>query len=163
MWRTLSISCQQQQLTHLWQIHLSLTNPLIALTFSFYAFIVTFIILIFGLVRRIGKDGISFTDQLIKALAPAIRYELRLLNTDINLYSQGALSPARLIGVLIISPLFSIGIMAAAWTAATFWIYTTILGEPNQKQGEEVDGKSAARWVKELWERWLLLALWLRK
>ena len=141
------------------QIHLSLTNPLVAVVFSFYAILVTFLILIFGLIRRIGKDGISYTDQLIRALAPAIRYELRLINTDINLYSRGALSPPRLIGVLIISPLFSIGVMVAAWTAATFWMYTTILGEPNQKQGEEVDGKSSARWVKRLWERWLLLAL----
>lgn len=121
--------------------------------------LVTFLILTFGVILRIGKDGISYTDQLIRALAPAIRYELRMINTDINLYSRGALSPARLLGILIISPLFSLGVMAAAWTAATFWMYTTILGEPNEKQGKEVDGKGSARWVKRIWERWLLLAL----
>lgn len=140
-------------------VHLSLSNPLVSFLFTIYAILVSLLVLLFGWIRAIGKDGLSLKDQLIKALAPALRYELRLINTDVNLFSRGDLSPAHLFGVLMLSPLFALGVMLAAWTAATFWMYTTILGEPNQKQGKEIDGKSAARWVKRLWERWLLLGL----
>jgi hypothetical protein len=110
-------------------------------------------IFLFGPVRR-WKSGVPLSDQLAQVIAPALRYQLRLINSDANLHT----SPRTLYicAVLISAPLFSIGVALAAWTAALFWLYTTILGEPNQREGKEVDGKSAARWVRRLWERWLL-------
>ena len=59
------------------------------------------------------------------------------------------------------SPFAAIGIAIAAEVAAFFWLYATILGEPNQnqRQGKEREGRSAVRWVRGTWERWLLLGL----
>ena len=87
-----------------------------------------------------------------------LRFQLRLIRSEADFHIN-LVSWARVCGVGILSPILAIGVMLAAWVAALFWLYTTILGEPNQRAGKEVDGKSAVRWVKNLWARWLLFGL----
>ena len=57
--------------------------------------------------------------------------------------------------VNILAPLYAIFVAISAWVAGVFWVYTAILGNPDQKE-ERNDGREAVLGVRNMWERWLL-------
>ena len=66
-----------------------------------------------------------------------------------------------LILVNVLAPVFSVGVMLAAWVAAGFWFTAAILGEPNKNSEKEKsdDGKATVMYVRNLWERILIRGL----
>lgn len=60
--------------------------------------------------------------------------------------------------VHVLSPFVSIGVAIAAWTAAVFWFYAAILGDPDGRDKHN-DGKESVLGVRMWWEKWLLRAV----
>jgi hypothetical protein len=56
--------------------------------------------------------------------------------------------------VLILSPLFSIAILLFAWTAAFFWVFTMVMGNPDGTERKD-DGRAAVLGVCKWWQTWL--------
>lgn len=63
----------------------------------------------------------------------------------------------RLIAVQVVSPMLSMGVAIAAWTAAPFWIFAIIIGNPDGTEGRD-DGRAAVLAVRNRWEQFLLMA-----
>ncbi|KAJ5123928.1 uncharacterized protein N7515_007753 [Penicillium bovifimosum] len=61
------------------------------------------------------------------------------------------------ISVLLLSPLASIVILLFAWTAAFFWIFSMILGNPDGTERKD-DGRTAVLGVCKWWRSWLCKA-----
>jgi hypothetical protein len=66
----------------------------------------------------------------------------------------------------VLSPLVSGGVALSAWTAAVFWCYAAVLGDPegSDAPGDELgkeynDGKTSVLVVRAWWKRWLTKAL----
>lgn len=58
------------------------------------------------------------------------------------------------IAVLLISPLLSIVILLFAWTAAFFWVFTMVMGNPDGTERKD-DGRAAVLGVCKWWRTWL--------
>ncbi|KAJ5112627.1 hypothetical protein N7532_000672 [Penicillium argentinense] len=58
------------------------------------------------------------------------------------------------IAVLVLSPFFSIAILLLAWTAAFFWIFTMMMGNPDGTERKD-DGRAAVIGVCKWWRTWL--------
>ncbi|KAL2001307.1 hypothetical protein VTN02DRAFT_1927 [Thermoascus thermophilus] len=67
-------------------------------------------------------------------------------------YSAGAL-----ISVHLLSPFLSLGLLLAAWTAASFWVFAVIVGNPDGTERRD-DGRAAVLGVGSWWRRWLAKA-----
>ena len=146
------------------QLYLSLLNPLTTLLFSLYAILITPLIFLFGPLARLLCGAPPLPGQVIRTLLPLTEFQLDLIRPSALSSAKETPIPsnaARLFAIAVFSPFIAIGIAIAAGVAAFFWLYATILGEPNQnhRQGKEREGKSAARWVRGMWEKWLLLGL----
>ncbi|KAL1985043.1 hypothetical protein VTN96DRAFT_8278 [Rasamsonia emersonii] len=111
----------------------------------------------------------SFSIQLCQLLVPALEYHERLAQKPSSHHhhyhhhhdpyrSDGALtdifSPARLVLVLLLAPLLSLGLLLAVWTAAFFWIFAMILGNPDGTERRD-DGRAAVLGVNGWWQKWL--------
>ncbi|CAI7602086.1 unnamed protein product [Penicillium glandicola] len=59
--------------------------------------------------------------------------------------------------VLILSPLLSIVILLFAWTAAFFWVFSMVLGNPDGTERKD-DGRTAVLGVCKWWRSWLCKA-----
>ncbi|KAJ5519388.1 hypothetical protein N7453_001810 [Penicillium expansum] len=59
--------------------------------------------------------------------------------------------------VLVSSPLFSIVILLFAWTAAFFWVFSMVLGNPDGTERKD-DGRTAVLGVCKWWRSWLCKA-----
>lgn len=97
----------------------------------------------------------SFCAELTSFLAPPLNMQLRLI------YSTASSERYNLSMVLLIhllSPIVSFGVAMAEWTAAFFWFYAAILGDPT-KTDKQSDGKATVLAVRAWWERWLLRGL----
>lgn len=74
-----------------------------------------------------------------------------------------------LIIVNLFAPIVSVAIALSAWTAAFFWFYAAIIGDPegldqesrrsSHLKEEEEDGKTSVMAVRDWWKRWLTKAL----
>ena len=73
--------------------------------------------------------------------------------------------------VLLLSPLFSIGISLVAWTAACFWLFAVMVGDPKGTEEQEKrnssltdkddnDGKDSVMWCRRVWRDWLLKCIY---
>ncbi|KAJ5666417.1 uncharacterized protein N7477_008865 [Penicillium maclennaniae] len=58
------------------------------------------------------------------------------------------------IGVLILSPFLSIVILLFAWTAAFFWVFSKVMGNPDGTERKD-DGRTAVLGVCKWWRTWL--------
>lgn len=58
------------------------------------------------------------------------------------------------IAVLLLSPFFSIAILLLAWTAAFFWVFTMMMGNPDGTERKD-DGRAAVIGVCKWWRTWL--------
>ncbi|KAH6618984.1 hypothetical protein C7974DRAFT_441594 [Boeremia exigua] len=104
--------------------------------------------------------------QLTGLLAPALELQLRRIyssfaadtadaDDDANAYSV----PLLLL-INLASPLVALGVAVASWTAAGFWFFSLILGDPGGHDGgRHNDGKDSILGVRGYWERWLVRAL----
>ena len=122
----------------------------------------------------------SFQAQVCDLLSPALHIHERLVrmrppisnrspstqwiytDTDVDVpsnaddsgrfYAVGAS-----IAVLLLSSLLSIAILLLAWTAAFFWVFTMIMGNPDGTE-RKVDGRTAVLGVVKWWHTWLAKA-----
>jgi hypothetical protein len=80
------------------------------------------------------------------------------LNLQLHLvYSHNSsqdYSAPMLVVIHLFSPLIAFGVAIAAWTAAGFWFFSSILGDPGGHDGHN-DGKESILGVRNWWERWL--------
>ncbi|EFQ93281.1 hypothetical protein CFE70_003461 [Pyrenophora teres f. teres 0-1] len=91
------------------------------------------------------------SEQIIKFLAPALNLQLHMV------YSHDATtgySAPMLVVINLFSPIVAFGVVMAAWTAAGFWFFSLILGDPGGNDGHN-DGKESIVGVRNWWERWL--------
>jgi len=91
------------------------------------------------------------SEQIIKFLAPALNLQLHMV------YSHDATtgySAPMLIVIHLFSPIVAFGVAMASWTAAGFWFFSLILGDPGGHDGHN-DGKESIVGVRNWWERWL--------
>ncbi|KAJ5702944.1 hypothetical protein N7488_010492 [Penicillium malachiteum] len=119
----------------------------------------------------------SFRTQLCDLLSPALHIHERLvcmppptstrssstqwIHSDLDgeeptaivdssvLYSVGMS-----IVVLVLSPFFSIAIVLFAWTAAAFWVFAMVMGNPDGTERSD-DGRAAVLGVCKWWRTWL--------
>ena len=59
-----------------------------------------------------------------------------------------------LIIVLLLSPFLSLALLLVAWTAAFFWVFALLLGNPDGTERRD-DGRAAVLGVCRWWQRWL--------
>ncbi|KAJ5569556.1 uncharacterized protein N7459_008986 [Penicillium hispanicum] len=119
----------------------------------------------------------SFKNQLCDLLSPALHTHERLVHmrppaSDRSLSTQWIHSDPDLeepaivtdssrdysipmsIAVLLLSPFLSIAILLFAWTAASFWIFTMVMGNPDGTERKD-DGRTAVLGVCKWWQTWL--------
>jgi hypothetical protein len=110
----------------------------------------------------------SFRAQLCDLLVPQLHIHERLIGlrqaSSHSVYNDGdrssvtdygeGYSVGGLIMVLLLSSLMSFGLLLLAWTAAFFWIFAMILGNPDGTERKD-DGRAAVLGVSRWWQLWL--------
>ncbi|KAJ5175910.1 uncharacterized protein N7482_001787 [Penicillium canariense] len=119
----------------------------------------------------------SFQSQLCDLLSPALHIHERLVRMrpptserssstqwihadPETVHSSTQVDPTRYyavgasILVLTISPFFSIAILLFAWTAAFFWVFAMVMGNPDGTERKD-DGRAAVLGVCKWWHTWL--------
>ncbi|KAL5003468.1 hypothetical protein BDV10DRAFT_180595 [Aspergillus recurvatus] len=107
----------------------------------------------------------SFRTQLCDLLVPQLHIHERLIGLrPPSAYNDGEQSSADDIGegysvaglimVLLLSSLMSFGLLLLAWTAAFFWVFAMILGNPDGTERKD-DGRAAVLGVSRWWQIWL--------
>ncbi|KAF1941968.1 hypothetical protein EJ02DRAFT_466125 [Clathrospora elynae] len=91
------------------------------------------------------------SEQITAFLAPALNLQLHLVYSH---DSTTGYSAPMLVVVHLFSPVVAFGVAIAAWTAAGFWFFSSILGDPGGHDGHN-DGKESILGVRNWWERWL--------
>ncbi|CAN9386690.1 hypothetical protein CC77DRAFT_954110 [Alternaria alternata] len=92
-----------------------------------------------------------FSAQITAFLAPALNLQLHLVYSHDSTTDYSA---PMLVVVHLFSPVVAFGVAIAAWTAAGFWFFSSILGDPGGHDGHN-DGKETIVSVRNWWERWL--------
>ncbi|KAL2820316.1 hypothetical protein BJX63DRAFT_380402 [Aspergillus granulosus] len=110
----------------------------------------------------------SFRTQLCDLLVPQLHIHERLIGlrhaathsvdndgdrSSVTDYGEGY-SVGGLVMVLLLSSLMSFGLLLLAWTAAFFWIFAMILGNPDGTERKD-DGRAAVLGVTRWWQIWL--------
>ncbi|KAL5118983.1 hypothetical protein ACEQ8H_003112 [Pleosporales sp. CAS-2024a] len=93
----------------------------------------------------------SLSTQLTKFLAPALNLQLHLVYSHNSAQNYSA---PMLVVIHLFSPLIALGVAMASWTAAAFWFFSSILGDPGGQDSHN-DGKESILGVRNWWERWL--------
>ncbi|RAR08401.1 hypothetical protein DDE82_002382 [Stemphylium lycopersici] len=91
------------------------------------------------------------SEQITAFLAPALNLQLHMVYSH---DSTTGYSAPMLVVIHLFSPIVSFGVAIAAWTAAGFWFFSSILGDPGGHDGHN-DGKESIVGVRNWWERWL--------
>ena len=89
--------------------------------------------------------------QLTTFLAPALNLQLHLVYSHNSSHDYSA---PMLVVIHMFSPIIAFGVAIAACTAAAFWFFSSILGDPGGHDGHN-DGKESILGVRNWWERWL--------
>ncbi|KAF2090287.1 hypothetical protein K490DRAFT_54680 [Saccharata proteae CBS 121410] len=97
----------------------------------------------------------DYREQVVKFLAPPLKLQLRMVYAHplSTMYNTPLL-----VLVHLLSPFLAMGVALASWTAACFWIYALIIGDPGSRDGHN-DGRESVLTVRSWWESWLLRAL----
>jgi len=91
--------------------------------------------------------------QLTAFLAPALNLQLHLVY---SFDASESYSVPMLLVIHLFSPVVAFGVAVASWTAAGFWFFSSILGDPGGHDGgRHNDGKDSILGVRNYWERWL--------
>ncbi|KAL3474367.1 hypothetical protein BJX99DRAFT_231718 [Aspergillus californicus] len=115
----------------------------------------------------------SFRTQLCDLLVPQLHIHERLIglrrtwhqsSSPQSVYNDGDRSSTTelsegysiggLIMVLLLSSFISFGLLLLAWTAAFFWVFAMILGNPDGTERKD-DGRTAVLGVSRWWQIWL--------
>ncbi|KAH7117064.1 hypothetical protein B0J11DRAFT_394221, partial [Dendryphion nanum] len=138
------------------QLLLYLSGPcaLLSLAITLWTFFALLIALLLQPFRVLTK-GQSLSSQLTTFLAPPLNLQLHLIY---SFTSSTNYSPSMLVIVHLFSPVVAIGVAIAAWTAAFFWFFSAILGDPGGSDGRN-DGKESILGVRNWWDRWLSRAV----
>ncbi|KAF2866183.1 hypothetical protein BDV95DRAFT_612046 [Massariosphaeria phaeospora] len=138
------------------QLLLYLSGPCVVLSFGISVWTL-FCVLVALLLQplRICSTRPSLSSQLTTFLAPPLNLQLHAIY---SCSSATEYSPAMLVVVHLFSPVVAGGVAVAAWTAACFWFFSMILGDPGGQDGHN-DGKESILGVRSWWDRWLSRAL----
>jgi len=139
-----------------WQLLLFLSGPcaLLSAAITLWTIVALLLSLLLAPLRLCATRP-SLSEQLKNLLAPALNLQLHLIYSH---DSTSEYSTPMLIVVHFFSPLVAFGVAIAAWTAAGFWFFSSILGDPGGHDGHN-DGKESILGVRNWWERWLSRAL----
>ncbi|KAF2107360.1 hypothetical protein BDV96DRAFT_506401 [Lophiotrema nucula] len=131
---------------------LFLSGPCVLLSFliTLWTFLALFIALLLQ-PFRLCTAKTSMSSQITAFLAPPLNLQLHLIY---SFASATEYSPPMLVVVNLFSPVVAIGVAMAAWTAAFFWFFSAILGDPAGQDGHN-DGRESILGVRNWWERWL--------
>lgn len=139
-----------------WQLLLFLSGPCALLSGAIALWTMTALLLSLVLAPlRLCSSRPLLSEQLQRFLAPALNLQLHLIYSH---NPASGYSTPMLILVHLFSPLVAFGVAIAAWTAAGFWFFSSILGDPGGHDGHN-DGKESILGVRGWWERWLSRAL----
>ncbi|KAI9677718.1 MAG: hypothetical protein M1829_002490 [Trizodia sp. TS-e1964] len=103
----------------------------------------------------------SFGAQVVNLLSPIQRFHLRQIYAHVRLDPPTTYHPPSLILLHIVLPFLALGVAAAAWTVAFFWLYAAVLGNPDGRERGDTeggDGRMAAVNVQRWWEKVLYQA-----
>lgn len=153
------------------QVVLSMPVPFFTLCTALYTLFALFVVTLTTPLRLCPPTrffrSTSFSTQLCQLLIPALRYHERLAqssHSDHSRHSQNdpytpgttakQFSSLWLVTVLLLAPFLSFGLLLAVWTAAFFWIFAMILGNPDGTERKD-DGRAAVLGVNGWWQKWL--------
>lgn len=131
-------------------IFLSLPCALLSFAITLWTLLAILITLLLQPLRLFSTRP-SLSTQLTSLLAPPLNLQLHLI------YSCSASTtyrPAMLVIVHLFAPFVALGVAIGAWTAACFWFFSMILGDPAGQDGHN-DGKESILGVRNWWDRWL--------
>ncbi|KAL6710721.1 hypothetical protein ACN47E_007778 [Coniothyrium glycines] len=139
-----------------WQLLFFLSGPCALLSGAITIWTV-FAVLVALLLAPLGfcSSRPCVSEQLKKFLAPALNLQLHLVYSH---DSKTGYSAPMLVVIHLFSPIIALGVAIAAWTAAGFWFFSSILGDPGGHDGHN-DGKESIVGVRNWWERWLCRGL----
>jgi hypothetical protein len=139
------------------KILLFLAMPCVALSFlnAMWA-VVSLFITIFSQPVRLCARRPSFGQQLGGLLGPSLNLQLKCIYTPLAPHASEDYSyhPWTLMAVQLLSPFLSLGVMAAAWVVAVFWISSLVVGDPSGTDRHD-DGSETALALRKFWEKWL--------
>lgn len=135
-----------------WQLLFFLSGPcaLLSIVITLWTFVALMVSLALAPLKFCTQRP-ALSTQLTTFLAPALNLQLHLV------YSHNAseeYSAAMLLVINLFSPVIAFGVAIASWTAAGFWFFSSILGDPGGHDGHN-DGKESILGVRNWWERWL--------
>jgi hypothetical protein len=106
---------------------------------------------------------------VISFLAPPLKIHLSFIFASVREETFSSYSLPLLILVNCLAPLVAIPVAISAWTAAFFWFYAAILGDPEGADHEmrlstyqaakDEDGKASVIGVRTWWKSFLIRAL----
>ncbi|KAH8705797.1 hypothetical protein BGW36DRAFT_393313 [Talaromyces proteolyticus] len=145
--------------------------PVFSMGTAIYTFFALFIVIFTSPLRLCPPTrffrSTTFSTQLCQLLAPALRYHERLAQSSRSDHryhhshhpytpetSTEQFAPLWSSLVLTLAPFLSFGLLLAAWTAAFFWIFAMILGNPDGTEKKD-DGRVAVLGVNAWWQTWL--------
>ncbi|KAJ4331935.1 hypothetical protein N0V95_009776 [Ascochyta clinopodiicola] len=137
-----------------WQLLFYLSAPcaLLSMAITFWTLIAILISLALYPLRFCSSRP-SLSAQLTTFLAPALNLQLHLVY---SFDASESYSVPMLVVIHLFSPIIAFGIAVAAWTAAGFWFFSSILGDPGGHDGgRHNDGQDCILGVRNYWERWL--------
>lgn len=142
--------------------------PFFSVCTAVYTFFALFAVLLTSPLRLCPPSrffrSTTFSTQLCQLLIPALHYHERLAQSSrSHLHHHNPYTPAIpteqfaplwLSLVLTLAPFLSLGLLLAVWTAAFFWIFAMILGNPDGTEKKD-DGRAAVLGVNAWWQTWL--------
>ncbi|KAF2749152.1 hypothetical protein M011DRAFT_327119 [Sporormia fimetaria CBS 119925] len=141
------------------QLLLFLSGPcvLLSILIAIWTFFSLLVSLILQPFRLCSAARPPLSSQLTTFLAPPLNLQLQLI------YSAPGTeySVPMLVVVHLFSPIVALGVAIGAWTAACFWFFSAILGDPTGPDQDQPrnDGKDSLLGVRRWWDRWLSRAL----
>ncbi|CAI6259904.1 unnamed protein product [Periconia digitata] len=138
------------------QLLLFLSGPcaLLSIFIALWTILALFILALVQPFRLLSSRSTKSV-QLTTFLAAPLNLQLHLIYSYAT--STDYSSPM-LVVINLFSPFVAAGVAIAAWTAAFFWFFSAILGDPAGQDGRN-DGKESILGVRNWWERWLSRAL----
>ncbi|KAF2470740.1 uncharacterized protein BDR25DRAFT_334335 [Lindgomyces ingoldianus] len=139
------------------QLLLYLSGPCTLFSFliTLWTLLSLFIVLLLCPLRLFSSSRPTLGARITTFLAPPLNLQLNLIYSYSSAISY---SPPLLVIIHLFSPIVAMGVAVAAWTAAFFWFFSAILGDPAGQDGHN-DGKDSILGVRNWWDRWLSRAL----
>lgn len=134
------------------QFYLSGPCALLSIAITLWTLLATLLALVLYPLRFCTSRP-ALSTQLTTFLAPALNLQLHLVY---SFDASEAYSVPMLLVIHLFSPVVAFGVAIASWTAAGFWFFSSILGDPGGHDGgRHNDGKDSILGVRNYWERWL--------